>query len=70
VPKVRLPDQVNWDYTNADPNWPVFRVYLREKDYYTSKVGTAGHAWEQNTSMILDSGVENTEECKYFRFYP
>jgi len=69
VPKVRLPEQIIWDYPYADLNWPGFRVYLREKDYDTSKVRTVGHAWDKNMSMILDSGVENTEECKCFRFY-
>lgn len=70
MPKVRLPEQFIWDYPNADPNWPGFRVYLREKDYDTSKVGIVGHAWDQNMNMVLDGVFETTEDCKYFRSYP
>ena len=64
-----MPEQITWDYPYADLNWPGFRIYLLEKDYDTSKVRAVGRAWDKNMSMILDGGVEDAEECKYFRFY-
>jgi len=57
-------EQANWDYYHPDGTWPGFSVYLGEKRYDTSKVGI--NIWDptQGNNAILDSKVEDTEECK------
>lgn len=70
VPNVRFSEQVIWDYANPDYRWPGFLVYLRENDYDMSKLDTGGHTLDQDMSMILDRGVDDTGECRFFRYCP
>ena len=60
-------EQVNWDVNYPDGGWPGFLVYFQEKNYDTSKVGS--NIWDpvMDKNMILDSRVEDTEKCEYFK---
>lgn len=60
-------EQIRWDYTHPDTNWPGLSVYLQEKNYDTSKVGTNTQDPVLDKNVILDSRVEDTEECKRFK---
>jgi hypothetical protein len=66
-PKIYLTEQANWDHHHFDGNWPGLPLYLQEKNYDVSKVGT--NIWDpvQDKNVILDSRIEDTEECKCFR---
>jgi len=59
-------EKLRWDYAHADDNWPGFLVYLQEKNYDTSKVGTNVRDPVQDKNVILDNRVEDSEECKHF----
>ena len=64
VPKHNSTEHLNWDQHYADNNWPGLLVYLQEKKYDTTKVGI--NTWDpvQENNVILDSRVEDTEQCK------
>ena len=66
-PKGISVEQPNWDGAFYDSNWPGFLAHFQEKNYDASKVGT--NIWDPvlDKNMILDSRVEDTEECQYFK---
>lgn len=66
-PSNHMVEQLNWDLYHVDASWPGFLAYLLERNYDTSKVGT--NAWDAvyDSNVILDSRVEDTEECECLR---
>jgi len=62
-----LGDQSNWDYGHHDGDWPGIIGYLKEKNYDTSRVGANIYDLVADKNVILESKVEDTEECKYFK---
>lgn len=65
-PKNYLTEPLNWDQRYFDTSWPGFLIYLQEKNYDTSKVGNKSWDTVQGQNVILDSGIEDTEECEWF----
>ena len=63
-PNIPWRDRSNWDHNHHDLNWPGFITYLEGRDYDTSKVGANIRDPVQDKNVILDSEVEDTEECK------
>lgn len=66
-PKIGPVGQFTWDFGHVDLHWPGFFVYLAEKNYDTSTLNVGIHTRDQDMSLILDSKVGDTEECKHFR---
>jgi hypothetical protein len=62
-PDAHFAEMLNWDYGYLDPTWPGFSEYLQGKNYDVSKVNT--NIWDptQGREVILDSELEDNEEC-------
>jgi len=59
-------EPANWDYGNIDGfHWPGLYLYLQERNYDIYKVGSNTLDPVQDKNVILDSRVEDTEECEY-----
>ena len=63
-------DQNNWDHSHPDRDWPGIIGYLEEKNYDISRVGADIFDLVTDKSVILESKVEDTEECKCLKCYP
>lgn len=67
-PEAHFTEVLSWDYGYPDPIWPGFSEYLRGKNYDTSKVET--NIWDPiiGSGALLDSRVEDSEECRSTRY--
>lgn len=65
--ETRPTEHLNWDYGRPDTTWPGYSEYLQERNYDISKVNT--DAWDPipGSRMILESRVDDSEECEPIR---